>query len=196
VLSFRQWLEATEIPKKAIKIALPKVRQQRNWSCGHQAFRAICKYFNLGPEDEKDYIKLLGGNSKDGLPPERIVKVAKKLDFRIHAKTGMTVEDIKNFLDHGIPVICAMQAWGEPKYYKSKQSGHYVVAIGYDKKKMYFEDPSIDGGKRGFLLFRDFDERWHDKDAHGHDCDHMGIALWTYEATKPQEPGDQAKKIQ
>lgn len=194
-MSFREWLEG-RIPKKAIKIALPNVRQQRKWSCGHSALRAICLYFGLGPEDEKDYIKLLGGNPQDGIWPERIIKKAKKLGFKIHAKTGMTVEELKKFLDNGIPVICAIQAWGDPKYYKTKESGHYVVAIGYDKKKMYFEDPSIEG-KRGWLSHKDFDERWHDMDAHGHDCDHMGIALWTYEGIADQTNSQdrEAKRI-
>jgi predicted double-glycine peptidase len=195
VISFRQWLEATEIPAKAIKIALPGVRQQTKYSCGAVAFRAICMYFGVGPEDEKEYIKMLGTNAKDGTWPEAIVKHAKRLGFKVHAKIGMTIEELKNFLDQGIPVICSMQAWGSPKYYKTADSGHYIVAIGYDKKRLYFEDPSMDGGRRGYLSYKEFDERWHDKDCHGHDCNHLGIALWHY-TPKPVKKGDEAKYIE
>lgn len=194
MIRFRQWLETHDIPAEAIKVALPPVRQQTTYSCGAQAFRAICLYFGVGPKDEKDYIKMLGSNAKDGTWPESIIKHAKHLGMKVQFKTGMTTNELKRFLDQGIPVICSMQAWGTPKQYQNAASGHYVVAVGYDEQNLYFEDPSIDN-KRGFLKYEDFDKRWHDKDCHGHDCDHLGIAIWGSNPA-PRKKGDKAKHIE
>jgi len=93
------------------------------------------------------------------------------------SKEGMTIDELKDYLDEEKPVICNIQAWGEPKYYKTADSGHYVVAIGYDDEKIYFEDPSIDE-HRGYLSYKDFDKRWHDKETDNVHTDHLGIVIW------------------
>ena len=54
------------IPEDAIKIALPQVRQLTDYSCGAAAFRAICRYFRVGPKKEKQYINLLNTTYKCG----------------------------------------------------------------------------------------------------------------------------------
>ena len=193
MLYFKTWLEA-QIPEEAIKIALPKVKMQSEGACGAQAFRAICLYFNKGPEDEKEFMDLLG-TTKNGTTPENIVKTAKGLGLKVQSKTGMTIEELISYIDNGMPVICAMQAYGEPKEYNKDSSGHYVVVIGYDKEKIYFEDSSIDGSKRGFLHYKDFLKRWHDKDIHGHDCNQLGIAIWANNP-KPHKKITKAKRIE
>lgn len=157
------------------------------------AFRAICRFFNVGPEDEGDFMKILD-TTENGTWPEKIVKKAKELGFQVRAKTGMTVKDIIKFLDQGIPVICAMQAYGEPSDYKKDDNGHYVVACGYDKKNIYFDDSSIPE-VRGVLPIKEFFKRWHDVDAHGHDCDQMGIAMWM-DNPKKLKKITKAKKIE
>jgi predicted double-glycine peptidase len=196
MLNFQRWLENQEkIPEGAIKVHLPHGRMQKAGSCGAMAFRAICRFFNVGPEDENDFMKILGTSEKNGTPPESIVKHAKEFGFQVRAKTEMEVEDLMNFLDQGIPVICAMQAWGSsPKHYENNESGHYVVVVGYTVENIYFEDPSI-SEKRGFLPVNDFFERWHDIDAHGHHCNRMGIAMWM-KTPKKINKITKAKKIE
>lgn len=196
MLEFRTWLETNEkIPDEAIKVPLPKVRQQVNWSCGAVALRAICLYFNVGPEDEKDYIEMLGSNSKDGTWLESIIKHARELGLQVEYGK-MSIAMLKNYLNRHIPVICSMQAWGQKKYYKTAESGHYTVACGYDDENIYFEDPSMDGGKRGYLKYKEFEERWHDRDGHGHDLKRIGIAIWKYSKPEKHKKITKAKKIE
>jgi len=67
---------------------------------------------------------------------------------------------------NGIPVIIAIVAWGgqhNEKDYNDDESGHYVVVIGFDKARVYIEDPSIING-RGFMDWFEFEHRWHDVD--------------------------------
>lgn len=193
MLQFKTWFETENIPAGAIKVHLPHGRMQRAGACGAMAFRAICRHFNVGPDDEKDFMKILG-TTKNGTWPEVIVKKAKELGFQVRAKTGMTIKDIIKFLDHGIPIICAMQAWGDPSSYKDDGNGHYVVACGYDKKNIYFDDSSIQE-VRGVLPIKEFVKRWHDVDAHDHDCDQMGIAMWM-DNPKKLKKITKAKKIE
>ena len=55
-----------------------------------------------------------------------------------------SVAGIKNTLDKQHPVILTLQAYkaSGTAYRRTWGDGHYVVAIGYDAERIYFEDPS------------------------------------------------------
>jgi uncharacterized protein YvpB len=92
----------------------------------------------------------------------------------------MTVQDVKKFIDQEIPVIMIVQAWTHKKevdWEKDWSDGHYVIAIGYDDKKFYFEDPYII--LRTYLEFDELEKRWHFTDeAGGEKHFKMGIAVF------------------
>ena len=73
----------------------------------------------------------------------------------------------------------ALQAWTESKkvHWKTNWAdGHYVVAVGYDRHKVYFADPS--SIYPTFLTFAELEERWHDIDNHnGRRYEHYGLAV-------------------
>jgi predicted double-glycine peptidase len=192
---FRDWLLSEEkIPQGAIKLHLPKVRQQKTFTCGAAALKAVCKYFKVGPEKESDFSKVLGTNSEAGTMPEKIEGMGKLLGLNPKSM-NLTVQELVKHLQAGRPVICCMQAWGEPKDYKKLESGHYVVAIGYKNGRIYFEDPAMDGGVRGYLPVKEFDRRWNDRDYHGHSCNHLGI-IFTRGTPQPDDSAPRhAKKI-
>jgi len=167
-----------QIPKNAIKIALPQIRQQKCYSCGASALHVICKYFKVGYRKEEDYRKLLNTTYKLGTCPKNIVEGAKTLGLKAILRSNMSLKRLKIHLDKRMPVICSMQAWGRESTYPKAKCGHYVVAIGYDKNHFYFEDPSIDLGQRGYLTTKEFNERWHDIEADGKHYYHLGIAVW------------------
>lgn len=188
--NFVYWLlkeesESRRIPASAIKISLPKVEQTTGYTCGAAALRAICLYYGIGPDDEDDYRRIVGSDPDDGTPPKNIVKAAKKLGFHVKSKENMTLDNLRMRLTKGIPVICALQAWGPPKQYHKDSNGHYVIAIGYDDDKIYFEDPSMKKN-RGFLTNNEFLERWHDKETGGTRYERLGIAIWTVKM--PEKP--------
>ncbi len=197
-MKFKEWLinrdkeEANvSIPDAAIKVHLPSVKQQTKYSCGAAAFRSIADYFRIR-KDEKEWMKLLETSTK-GTEHDNLVKIAKGCGMQVECREGMTVEDLCTHLDNKVPVICAMQAWGAKEYYKKGQSGHYVVAIGYDNNNIYFEDPTI-AGKRGFLNKKEFNRRWHDKDVNGNKVKKLGVAMWKGTA-EPHKKIAKAKKI-
>ena len=61
--------------------------------------------------------------------------------------------------------MVAIQAWLEtdppPDWSKNWEDGHWVIVIGMDDEKVYFEDPAI-LGSRGWLPQAEFLARWHD----------------------------------
>jgi len=72
---------------------------------------------------------------------------------------------LKQCIDKGIPVIIPIQAWENKKvkrWDKCWKSGHYVIPIGYDEKRVYFQDPAAI--VRTYLDFKELGERWHDLD--------------------------------
>jgi len=188
-------METFSVPKSHIKVKLPSAKQPKNFSCGASALRAIAVHFNVGPNNEQFYIDKCNTTYKDGTHPKDIIRVARELGLTVRSKSKMSIKDLHEYLDDGIPVVCSIQAWGDQKKYPdTDHSGHYVVAIGYTNDKIYFMDPSIKG-HRGFLPNDEFIERWHDEEADGTKLNRYGIAIWNPTAIKKQHL-NKVKKIQ
>jgi len=168
---FRLWFESI--------IHLPKVEQSHNYDCGAACLRAICQYFGVGPDDEDEFISVCRATPEDGTEPEALVRAAKHCGLQAHKIEGMTVEQLRAFLKASRPVICDIQAWGEQDDYHTNKNGHYIIALGFDDKNFYFEDPSIhDNDSRGHLPIAEFEKRWHDVDKNGQVFKRLGIVLW------------------
>ena len=178
MVPFTVWMimEQNEI-LDSIKVPLQSVRQTKTFSCGNAALRSIFQYYGVGPEEEKKFIAMMNSNERDGTLPAHIVVTAREYGLCVKQRHNLTIPKLKKILDQERPVICPIQAYGSKRYYDKHQSGHYVVAIGYDKENIYFEDPVLKG-RRGYLSYEDFNDRWHDKDANGTLYDHYGIIIW------------------
>jgi ABC-type bacteriocin/lantibiotic exporter with double-glycine peptidase domain len=123
-------------------------------------------------------MELAGTTKEGGTPIKGIIKVAQKFGLKTQAKR-MTLLEIKNFINRGIPVIMPLQAWTKKKkinWQKNWSDGHYVVAIGYDKQKIYFEDPG--NISRTYLTYGELADRWHDMDSHGKKYINYGLAIY------------------
>ena len=190
-MRFKNWLlnEGAEI-----KIDLPSVRQSKNFDCGAAALRSIAEFFKAGPDKEQEYIKLVNATHEKGSTPIAVMAGAKKIGLQAEMHKKMTIRQLISFLEQKKPVICAIQAWGDKKTYPDRKSGHYVIAIGYDNQKIYFEDPSLQG-KRGFLSHHDFNKRWHDEEDNGDVYDHAGLVIWKDTANNDEEHLPKAGKI-
>lgn len=197
--SFRTWLEEYVAYEREngdhIKVNLPSVRQSHNFDCGAAALRAVCEYFKVGPEKEADFIKACKTKKKHGTRPTDIVRAAHLFGLNVKPISGMSIDDLKSYLDLKRPIICCIQAYGEKKDYKERMSGHYVVAIGYDNIGVYFEDPSMTDA-RGYLPYKDFKKRWRDQDADGNHYTRYGMVIWKPSGEETdREYVPQAKKI-
>lgn len=195
---FRQWLseQTKTIPPLSIKTNVRNDAQDTNYSCGAAVLSNICQYFNVGPKDEADFIKIVASDPEEGTTPQNIVRGARACGLHAEIQENMSLAALLKYLDRKIPVICNIQAWGNKnEKYSKAESGHYVVAIGYDHKHIYFQDPSVHH-KRGFLTPQEFLQRWHDEDQ-GHHYVRLGIPVWKTGPveTKPLRR-EKAKKIE
>lgn len=56
--------------------------------------------------------------------------------------------------------------------------GHYVVVIGFDRTRVYFEEPSLDG-RRGWLSHQELLDRWHCWTLGGEKAQHQAMLFRT-----------------
>jgi ATP-binding cassette subfamily B protein len=154
---------------------IPTFRQSNDYDCGATALQVIFAYFGI-EKNVQEIIKLVK-TTENGTSMIKMRSIVEKHGFK--TKLGeMTVEDIKKYLNKKIPVILLVQAWPYKKiidWQNSWSAGHYVVAIGYDKNKLYFEDPS--SIYRTYLSYKELKDRWHDiRD--GKKCVNYGLAIY------------------
>lgn len=157
-------------------ISFPELRQTFEYDCGANALQSVLSFYGIDVREEI-LIKQIGTN-KSGSSIKNIGKTAGK--YGLKTKAGkMTVEDIKKYINKKIPVILLLQAWSktETDYKNSWSNGHFVVAIGYDENRLYFEDPySI---LRTYLTWEELLDRWHDKSIGNKEkLINMGIAIY------------------
>jgi predicted double-glycine peptidase len=175
------------IPRNAIWIALPDTSQQTGYSCGASCLQSVCHYYGLGKEDEWEFVDDMKFDHDEGSHPFQVKRLAQAYGLKFKEYQPMTMEQLKRELLSRKPVMLMIQAWGikrgEEDYRESYEGiwgeGHWVVAIGYDREGVFFEDPSLQA-VRGFMAYAELEERWHDvgpKPKKEH-IDHYGLVLW------------------
>lgn len=166
---------------------LPDTRQSTNYSCGAASLQAVLMYWGIEYR-EGQLMEMLNTDPDNGTNPEDIVRVAEELGLTAELKENLTLEDLEESLENGIPVIVAGQAWRdgedlEKPWSEVWESGHYMVVIGMDEENVYFEDPSL-LGSRGFMPLEEFSDRWHDYDG---DVNYYGLGIFI-EGKEPSPP--------
>jgi hypothetical protein len=98
----------------------------------------------------------------------KIRKVAEANEVNVPAD-GMTAGELEAAIEAGHPVLVMLQAWGKPTadttYLDDSGHGHFVVAMGFDKKNFFFMDPATTGNYT-YIPKDKLAERWHDVDTH------------------------------
>jgi len=153
----------------------PNFRQSFKYDCGAVAVEAVLAYYGIDVPAGK-IIEMAGTTKRNGTPIKGIIKVIKK--FGLKCSSGpISIDLLKKNISAGIPVIIPLQAWarGVTEWKKSWSHGHYVVAIGFDSKRVFFMDPFCFA--KTYLSFSELEERWHDTAAKKKFI-HWGISVW------------------
>jgi len=145
-------------------IELHNLRQSFDWDCGAQALQTVLAYYDIDIRSD-ELIKQLPSN-KSGTRPKDLRRVAQSYGFKVRSGPGWTLEDIKWYVNAGIPVIVLLQAWAErlmtlEDWAKDYKDGHYAIVIDTAHEIMVFEDPS--SFRRTWLTEGEFMTRWHDR---------------------------------
>jgi predicted double-glycine peptidase len=179
-------------PYRHVKLLpVPDVRQSTTYSCGAATFQAVISYWGTDYR-EGTIMEMLGSSETSGTEPDAMVRAAHKLGLRAKIAENLTLQDLENSIQKGVPVIVAIQAWVENitqefDWVSAWEDGHYVVVIGLDKQHVFVEDPSLLGTK-GVIPAKEFMNRWHDYtgnpplDPNDKKWHHLGIFI---EGNKP-----------
>lgn len=158
------------VPLPPNLVAVPRVKQRTNFSCGNAATLALLRYWRWDAYARLDesalYAPLLTTPAR-GTEPEPIAAFFRSLEgMDAQYRHGdSTVEDLEHAVSAGHPPIVDLQAWSDQNgsYRDVWDAGHYVVMVGFDAKRFYFMDPgTLTPGTYAYLLRRELDERWHD----------------------------------
>jgi predicted double-glycine peptidase len=167
-----------EIPDGAIKIPIPDAPQETDYTCGAAALLAICQYYGVGHGDEYIIAKEMAIDPRVGANPDQVIKAARKYGLKHDACQPMLFAELRRRIDRRRPTMCTLQAYGNRVNYENDwKDGHWVVAIGYDDRGVYFEDPS-QTTPRGFLTYPELQARWHDTGRRGKRLHSYGVSLW------------------
>jgi uncharacterized protein YvpB len=98
--------------------------------------------------------------------------VDERKGFQVLAKCGVSLEEVKRYVDENRPVIVLVQAWAErymtlEDWEKNNENGHYVIVIGHHGYVIVFEDPA--SFRRTWMTEEQFLARWHNVDSRTQD---------------------------
>lgn len=157
---------------------VPMARQCTSYSCGVAVLRSIFGYYGEEDVREDNLVKILASGPKIGTDYKRIVEYSRSKGYKVEIYYAMTLQQLKKSIRAGKPVILPIQAWADtPINYKDDwNDGHYVIAIGFDKQKIYFMDPST-FGYYTYIPTTNFLKRWHDIDQRGIKLIHFAIVI-------------------
>jgi predicted double-glycine peptidase len=144
-------------------IRVPLTRQATDYTCGAAALQSVLGYYG---ENFREGVlaKELRSNNTYGTSYKRIASFAQKHGYTVKIIRDAQLEQLKSLLDAQQPSIVLIQAWPEKEvnYAADWDDGHYVVAVGYDDKNVYFMDPCTIGNYT-FIPVSEFMDRWHDR---------------------------------
>jgi predicted double-glycine peptidase len=159
---------------------MPTGRQTFNYDCGAKALQLVFAYYGLDIREDK-LMEELDCDGSYGTLAKNMVRVAQNKGFQVTAKSGFSLDEVKQYVAARCPVIVLLQAWAGrdmtlADWEKANDYGHYVVAIGYQDGKVIFADPS--SFPRTWLREDELLSRWHYMDTDTHEkLDHFAMVF-------------------
>jgi predicted double-glycine peptidase len=178
---------------RAIYIPVPNIRAQTPFTCGAAVLLAVCRFFGRGPEAESECVAVLrqhGFSARVGVHPRQMERAARTFGLEANILRDMDRHTLLDAIKRRIPVLLTLQAWAEGAkevsertYATTWDSGHWVIAIGFDKNGIVLEDPWLEAS-RGYLSFESLAARWHDTEEKGRHYFRTGVLVWASRPTK------------
>ena len=151
-----------------IRVPLPAIQQAKNYDCGIAVLLSIMAYYGV-PHDELDRTRLAKtlGTNRTGTKPGAILRAARRYGLQAKQVAPMEMQELCHQLDRRRPVVVSARAYGD---------GHYVAAVGYDRKRIYFRDPMCEG-VYAHIERAELASRWWDYE-NGKRVDRLGIVVY------------------
>ncbi len=135
----------------AKKLKIRYYKQKKDFTCGPACLQMVFNFF--GKKLKQQYIsKLANTTHKNGTRNKEMVSVAKKEGFYCYVRENGKLNQLKYFINRGLPVIIE---YIEP----SNNDIHFSVVTGYSDGNIIMNDPW--NGKDFIFDSRKFSRRWH-----------------------------------
>jgi predicted double-glycine peptidase len=178
--SLTQTIQSLQESQKMSMIDLHIGKQVYDYDCGVQALQTVMTYYGV-EMDRDELMRTLGTTEEGGTPPQAMIAAAQSYDFEVKSGTQWSLNQLKQYVDAGTPVIVLLQAWADrymtlDDWRRDWDNGHYAIVIGVNKDVLLFEDPATI--RRTWLREREFLARWHDMDTKTSEkYEHFGMVL-------------------
>lgn len=135
-----------------MKLEIPFHRQKKSFTCGPASLQMVFSYFKEF-RSQNALAKKVHATKENGTDHGHIIEAARKEKFYCYVNNNSTTNEIKHFIDLGLPVIVN---YIEP----AGNEGHYAIVSGYGRGKIIMNDPW--NGKNFRLAEKEFLSRWYD----------------------------------
>ncbi|MBC7541285.1 MAG: C39 family peptidase [Candidatus Sericytochromatia bacterium] len=126
-------------------LSIPDVRQATDYTCGPSALQAVLADWGIEAQ-ESELATAANATPAMGASRFALAKVARSHGLKATITTGFGLPALEVHLRRGIPVIVSIRAWRDKpttNWATDWDDGHHIVVVGYDKDRIYVEDPSI-----------------------------------------------------
>lgn len=166
------------------KFDFPETRQFYLYDCGAAAMLGVLAYYGFDNLSEQSLMTLARTNKRSGTSVEELKQIARKFGLK-YKEGSMSIPKLKMYVRKKIPVIILIQnIWIDhnlknDNYLKQRNCGHYVIPIGFNEDKFFFEDPA--SCFRTYLTFSELERIWsvvRMKKKRSEKIEHYGIAFF------------------
>lgn len=140
------------------------VRQAKDYDCGAAAMDTAFRLFGIR-KSPNYFRKMLGTNGYNGTDPRTMEYFVRNEGFKV-LSGDMEVDQISSQTRFGRPVILMVTL---------HDSGHYIVARGVSRGRLYYQDPLV--GRKS-LPVGQFEDCWVDGDRFGFEYRKFGMVIW------------------
>lgn len=118
--------------------------------CGPASLKMVMEHYGVSVP-EKEIARISGASHKTGVSQEGLIKAAKHFGFDVFSKEKSSFNDLRHFINKGVPVIVD---------WFSEDEGHYSVVVDIDSKNIVLMDPEVNGERK--MPLEKFQRLWFD----------------------------------
>ena len=135
-------------------LPVPHYMQEEETSCYPASCRMVLSF--IGIEQSEAALRRILRIEERGTPIDNIDYLESEENLKV-IKDNLTLGELKQYLDQGVPVIVSL--WTEYLPYWNKNSAHAVVVVGYEEDGLWVNDPKHpDAPKK--IMEKAFMEAW------------------------------------
>lgn len=139
-----------------LNIKMPYFKQESWYTCGPACLRMVLSFFGIA-RTEAEVMKECD-TTELGTTTAKISTAAYKFDLKSSPLKNANLDDIKNDLRKGRPVIVLI----DPSYLYGGISGfgHFIVIVGFSDEEIIYHDPDASEGKYLHINYEVFQNSW------------------------------------